>query len=787
MSRSISQWAEFYTKNMGFKLVPIEPGRKFPRSSDWGNRTLNEPLMAGAFYESKSDWNMGVALGPSRVCSLDIDCMESFKTICAAFGVDLDALTAEHPTIQGSMQGMRVMFSVPEGVELPYVKLNWRPECDPDGSKHKALMAQAREAKENGETGLEAELREQAKPFAMYTVFELRSACDGSQKQDVLPPSWHTQAEKQYEWITKPTGKLPEPPSWLLTIWAQFKDKFEVQFKMACPWANAEEVYEKKAVNSTPVYNGDTGGFSNVVSEFNRSSDINQTLSNYGYKQVSGKRWLSPCSSTGLAGVTVFDSNKCWIHHASDPLCSDESGRPVAPFDLVCYHEHGGDFKAAVTSLARDMGLTTSAPRSNIETHTAPRAESAERINEHERAVDIYSLLPHTDEKGRPLKHIDNLAEIIKRLGAVARYNVMRKEEELIIPGESFSTDNEANASIAYLNSACSLFNFTPDRNREFITYLADKNQYSPVVEWITSKPWDGLRRLNEFYDTVQTAGCVELKNALIKRWMLSAVCAAFNPEGVNAQGILVFQGAQDLGKTSWLLSLVPTDVNKRARMVRDGMHLDPKDKDSVKKVVSHWLVELGELDGTFRKADVALLKGFVTSSIDTMRLPYAPKESTFARRTVFFGSVNPKEFLQDETGNRRYWTIEVTGLNSRHEMDMQQVWAEFLHLWRGGEQHFLSDDEKAKLNTSNEDFEASDPIEERLMGAFNWEAPAGLWDYMRTTDVLLQAGVDRPTRADVTKAAIFIRKMNGNDSKRCGAHGRRLKMPPAIVKSGFY
>ena len=46
------------------------------------------------------------------------------------------------------------MFSVPEGVELPYVKLNWRPECDPDGSKHKALMAQAREAKENGETGL---------------------------------------------------------------------------------------------------------------------------------------------------------------------------------------------------------------------------------------------------------------------------------------------------------------------------------------------------------------------------------------------------------------------------------------------------------------------------------------------------------------------------------------------------------------------------------------------------------------------------------------------------------
>ena len=75
--------------------------------------------------------------------------------------------------------------------------------------------------------------------------------------------------KKHYEWITEPSGKLPAPPAWLLTIWSQFKEKFEVQFKMACPWANAEEVYEKKAVNSAPVYNGDTGGFSNVVSEFN--------------------------------------------------------------------------------------------------------------------------------------------------------------------------------------------------------------------------------------------------------------------------------------------------------------------------------------------------------------------------------------------------------------------------------------------------------------------------------------------------------------------------------------
>src|SRR5690606_9294822 len=130
------------------------------------------------------------------------------------------------------------------------------------------------------------------------------------------------------------------------------------------------------------------------------------------------------------------------------------------------------------------------------------------------------------------------------------------------------------------------------------------------VVEWVQSKPWDGVSRVQDLYDTVQAKDewvepdTKQLKETLIKRWMISAIAAAFSPNGVSAEGMLVFQGSQSLGKTSWLKSLTPPGLE----LTKDGMLLRPDDKDSVKQVNSFWIVELGELDSTFRRSDLAQL-----------------------------------------------------------------------------------------------------------------------------------------------------------------------------------
>lgn len=387
--------------------------------------------------------------------------------------------------------------------------------------------------------------------------------------------------------------------------------------------------------------------------------------------------------------------------------------------------------------------------------------------------ADTTSPLPFTTDKGKPLKHIANLSEICTRLGVTIRYNVIKKEEEILIPGEGFSIDNQANASFAWLMSECSLFDFPTDKLGDFLTYLSDKNLYNPVAEWIDSRPWDGIPRLQSLFDTVATSGAVWLKETLMRRWMVSACAAAFNHNGVSAHGVLTFQGDQYLGKTKWFKQLIPADLG----LLKDGMLLRPDDKDSVKQVCSFWLVELGELDATFRKSDIAALKSFITNDSDVLRRAYARKESHFARRTVFFASVNPREFLHDPTGNRRFWTVPVTRLDHSHDLDMQQVWAEVATLYRAGESIYLTPEEMDALNIQNGEFTVIDPVEEMILSRLSWSDPVATWRWATTTDVLREVGMDRPSRLDLNRASSVIRANNGGQEKK--SNGKKMMLCP--------
>lgn len=323
-AKSTAWYAEQYVARMGMHLVPIEPGRKFPSSPDWGHHVLNEPGTASVYYSEHADWNVGLALGPSGYCSLDIDCEESVQTILAEMGVDPSELDT-YPTIQGRDKGRRLLFRVPDGVELPYAKLNW-PKEDESGKQ--------------------------------YTVFELRAACDGKQRQDVLPPSIHPDTGRPYKWLVQPAASRdawPEPPDWLMVMWQQW-DKFKPQLKGLCPWMPEEEPQAPTKPRNTDRQGG------SVIDEHTARVSLTEALERYGYKRI-GRRYLSPHTTTKLPGVVLFsDGNSCWIHHASDPLCSEESGRPVNAFDLYAEYEHGGDVSKACKALAKEYGYKPERP-----------------------------------------------------------------------------------------------------------------------------------------------------------------------------------------------------------------------------------------------------------------------------------------------------------------------------------------------------------------------------------------------------------------------------------------
>lgn len=394
------------------------------------------------------------------------------------------------------------------------------------------------------------------------------------------------------------------------------------------------------------------------------------------------------------------------------------------------------------------------------------------------RAIDYFSSLPHTrGNANKPMATIENLAEILDRCGMSIRYNVITRKQELTIPGFESVSDTFDGAVMAELVSQCKRFNFPTEYLEEFLVNLAGRNPYNPVNEWILSKPWDGVDRLEEFYATVESTN-EDLKKILMKRWMVSAVAAAFRPDGVTSKGVLVFQGAQNLGKTSWFLRLVPDEIR---HLIKDAVTLRIDDKDSVYECIRHWLVELGELEGTFKKSDIAQIKGFIGKNRDNIRTPYSRKAAEYPRRTIFFASVNEQEFLHDTTGNVRFWCIECTKIDYLHTLDMQQIWRQFYNLYTKGEKWHLLPSENAMLRENNEDFETSDPICEKLALHYHWEGMPLATTWITATQALSAIGMHNPTKGDVSRAGMYIKKRNGGQAKRLG--GARLLLVPGTYR----
>ena len=415
----------------------------------------------------------------------------------------------------------------------------------------------------------------------------------------------------------------------------------------------------------------------------------------------------------------------------------------------------------AIQSKAKDLG--TKLPLSTVRGWVRAR-------------VKVSGGFVNLNDEGYPLCTLPNFYVLMDKLGYSVRYNVIKKAIELLIPNTAFTRDNRDNAAISHVLSECETVRMPTKHVSQFLITLADKNQYNPVVMWIDSVSWDGVSRLDDFYATVRVpAGGEKMKRKLMRKWLIQAVAAAFSPDGIAGQGILTFVGPQNIGKTTWFQRLAPASLDA----VLTGHTLDMRSKDSIFIALSYWIVELGELDATFSKSEISALKSFTTQAMDKLRRPYAATESNFGRRTVFGGTVNESQYLNDPTGNRRFWSIEVDGFDLDSGIDMQQLWAEVKTLWSGGENWALNMQEMGELNIHNEEFTVVDPIEERLAAAFNWsELGLGNDLWVTATDALMKIGVRDPSKGQTITAGRALKKLNGGQRKK--TNGRVVFLVPA-------
>lgn len=389
-------------------------------------------------------------------------------------------------------------------------------------------------------------------------------------------------------------------------------------------------------------------------------------------------------------------------------------------------------------------------------------------------------MFPHMSHQQKPLNTWENLEWLLDQYGIKSRYNEISKDVVVTIPGKDYGNDASANSALTEIVSLCARNGMPSGSCAEYVKLIAMSNRYNPASEFITAKPWDGVSRIYDLCDTLETAEGFDrsLVLMMVRRWLISAVAAAMQPTGFYSKGVLVLQGEQSLGKTAWFRSLVPPTLRE---LIKVGATIDPANKDSVSSAIGRWMVELGELDATFRKSDIARLKSFISQDRDEIRRPYDRLESTYQRRTVFFASVNPKHFLADDTGNVRWWTIPVTRINYEHEIDMQQVWAEVAQLYREGERWWMNAEEEAMLEQVNKEHEAIDPVEEMILMRYEWgcDRPAAYTD-RTATQVLQEIGYDKPNKSQTTHCAGVLRKLTGKPARKSGSN-RLFSIPPKV------
>ncbi len=361
---------------------------------------------------------------------------------------------------------------------------------------------------------------------------------------------------------------------------------------------------------------------------------------------------------------------------------------------------------------------------------------------------------------------VDNVRHLLNANSITVRYNEIAKRVEIVVPWATGTADNGETVSLTHILSLASRHGMPTGLVPAMVEAIADENAYNPAADWMRSRPWDGKDRLQAFFDTItpQEGYPLELRNTLMRRWVLSIAAAATMPDGVRFRGVLTLQGQQGIGKTSWGLRLI-NDAVLAQQLIKVDHHLDPGNKDSQLGAINHLICEIGELESSLRR-DIARLKGFLTAGTDKVRRPYARAATVTQRRTVFYATVNNVDFLVDDTGNSRWWTIPCKHIDHEHDIDMQQVFAQCLILLKAGEQWWLTAGEEQALERQNSKHRSFSLVRDRLAAVIDLDADPVTGRHMTASEVLQEAEFSHPTNAQAKEAAAYLRSLFG-DSKR--------------------
>jgi hypothetical protein len=474
--------------------------------------------------------------------------------------------------------------------------------------------------------------------------------------------------------------------------------------------------------------------------ELRLSLDLIGTESWLHYRGLRPDMTASDAFAMHVAAATAqgvsFDERKAWHRFAG---AQGRNPAPGTPEDRLISRV---SFHTRQTRQQKD----TVRPTSNQEEVNQPRSK------------------PQKLEAGELLDLLRGRAR-----GGKIRYNTFSQEIE--IDGTIFE-----GAERFYLLLAEQGYKVGKELALDCLVQVAHENIYDPVVlylEHVAATVEPGcIDVLASAYLRPEDCGAGKptLYDEMLRCTLIGAVRRAFEP-GCKHDTACVLMGDQGARKSSFWSAL-------GGAFFSDSLG-DISSKDDVMVLHRSWIMEWAELDHVMGRRHAGQIKSFLSQSTDIYRKPYGKAPGAFPRRGVIVGSTNRcSGFLQDETGNRRFWVIPTTRTQAEPIdtpsllADRDAIWSAAVHAWRGGAGNYLPPELAEQVSRENESYQVENPW--RIPVETWLQSPANRGRHI-TSEVLLteaiQRPVDRQSRADQMQVGGIMRDL-GYQRRRARING---------------
>ena len=251
-----------------------------------------------------------------------------------------------------------------------------------------------------------------------------------------------------------------------------------------------------------------------------------------------------------------------------------------------------------------------------------------------------------------------------------------RESRRLCFEGREVTFNDDHSAIIHERLQKYYFFKLTRQMVNDAIDFVFAENAGDSLMKYVDSLPaWDGKGRVSHFLPYYFGAEDKEYTREVSRVFFIQAISRALEP-GCQADYMLVLMGHQGAEK-SRALSLLGGEFHKE---INGTFHT----KDWEQCLHGAWIAEIPEFFPAKSQSNSDIIKAKLTTRIDTYRPSYGRNVRDFPRRSVFIGTTNRTQFLNDPTGGRRFWPMEIGKIKyGELKDDVEQIWAEALHLYK--------------------------------------------------------------------------------------------------------